>query len=461
MLAGQPPFTGLTPQAILSAQITQAPEDVTRHRASIPAPVATLVMRCLAKNPADRWQRAEDIVRELDAMPRPGTGTTRSGASPRLSRRRQVAVVVAGAAIVAALGYVWSSGLLKWRSHQAHLPIVAVLPFENLGAAGDEYFADGMTDELTGRLTRVPGLRVIARTSVMQYRRTSKSIPQIARELGADFLIEGTVRWEKRPNGTSVVRIAPQVVRASDGTQVWAEHFDKPYGTGIFETQSEIAERVTVAMSGDLTADEPKTIQVLPTKNLEAYDLYLRGRALSRGVVGQNWDAERQALELLEKAVQLDPLFAQAHAELAAVQLRMVGTGYDMSLPSGVQPQQRAERARASATRALAIDPDLTTAHLILTGYHVMVSRDTTRARDEIELAMRGNPNDADVIFTHALWLNASGRVAEGLRELQRVVVLDPRNPGPLMYAAWGIRQHPRLRTCRGLLRPGDCRGAR
>ena len=137
-----------------------------------------------------------------------------------------------------------------------------------------------MTEELSSRLGKLSGLSVIARTSIIQYKKTTKAIPQIAQELGADFLIEGTVSWEKQPGGAGRVRITPQLVRAKDGTHVWNQTYEKPYGTGSFEMQSEIAERVAEALSVTLLAREQKAVRAVPTRNLQAYDYFLRGQRI-------------------------------------------------------------------------------------------------------------------------------------------------------------------------------------
>jgi TolB-like protein len=190
-------------------------------------------MRCLEKKPADRWQKAEDILHQLETIQAPSSGTLPLSSVTAVPghgwwSRGQLAAAVAGVATLAALGYALFSGPISDGSADGHLPTIAVLPFENLGAPDDEYFADGMTEELTGRLAKVSGLSVIARTSAIQYKKATKSIPQIAKELGADFLVEGTVRWKRTP--TARVRIAPQVVRAE--RDVCGPSGHKPYGTG-------------------------------------------------------------------------------------------------------------------------------------------------------------------------------------------------------------------------------------
>ncbi|MEP6495357.1 MAG: protein kinase [bacterium] len=445
MIAGRPPFVAKLAQQVVIAHITEKPQPLSVHTPEISRELERVVMRCLEKLPDDRYQTAEELLADLEAS------TTMSGeavaAVPGHLRRwaNVTATVIVIGAVVAIAGLAWKSGRLGRVSSESREPVLAVLPFENLGPADQEYFADGMTEEVTGRLTKLPGLKVIARTSVMQYKRTTKSIPQIAKELGADFLVEGTVRWEKNADGTGRVRIAPQVVRAGDGTHVWGEEYDKPYGTAIFDIQSEIADRVSEALSVKLATDGKRSAQVAPTKNLEAYDLYLRGRAEMDRDLGQNWEAERKALDLFQKAVQLDPTFALAHEALASLQIIFDDSGYDVSLPTGFTPRQRLELVRESAERAVALDPTLSEAHWVLARYYRRATHDTASSRRELKVALLGNPNDAQSIFDRGNMLITAGQVAEGMHEVKRALALDPRNTRRLVIIGMryqGIAQY-------------------
>jgi TolB-like protein len=189
-----------------------------------------------------------------------------------------------------------------------------VLPFENLGAPIDEYFADGITEEITARLASLPGLGVIARTTAIRYRATEKTVAEIGAELGIDYILEGTVRWENVPDGPDRVRVTPQLIKVADGTHLWAEIYEEPMES-VFEVQSEIAERVAEAM--DLTLVEPErlALKTAPTTNLEAYRYYLLGDEYLRS--GTSRTSAQQALEMFETAVELDPDFELARRKLA------------------------------------------------------------------------------------------------------------------------------------------------
>ena len=435
MLVGAPPFSGPTPQSVLAAHMTQQPVSISSRRSAVPEGLAATIMRCLEKRPADRWQTVNDLLAQLDSVWTPGAGTLPAPvpvptvAAPRPSRRRAAIAVLAALALVGAGGYALRARVgSSAAGHRAGPPTVAVLPFENLGAPNDEYFADGMTEEITGRLAKLSGLAVIARTSVIQYKKTTKPITQIAKELGADFLIEGTVRWEKTPDGRGRVRIAPQVIRGSDGTHVWADRFDKPYGTDIFAIQSDIAENVARALDVTLRPGDQGVVRQVPTTNLAAYDAYLRAQSYVERNFGQDWEAYRLAFESVEEAVRLDSGFAPAYALLAKLHSDAIGGGYDISLGTGVSFEQRAELGRAAAERAIAIDSMSSTAHRILAIYYAVVARDTARQRAELALAIRGDPSSPDAIGDRGLALMYMGRNDEALRELERAATLDPRN---------------------------------
>src|SRR5947208_10364454 len=155
--------------------------------------------------------------------------------------------------------------------------MLVVLPFENLGRPDDEYFADGMTEEVTARLAGLHGLRVIGRTSARQYKKTTKTIPQIGQDLGVDYVLEGAVRWDKPPRGPSRVRVTPQPIRVSDASHVWAHVYDAVVADG-FAVQSTITRQVAESLDVTQFDEEGQALDAKTTTNLEAYDYYLRGQ---------------------------------------------------------------------------------------------------------------------------------------------------------------------------------------
>lgn len=191
---------------------------------------------------------------------------------------------------------------------------LAVLPFENLGSPEDEYFADGVTDELRGKLAAVPGLLVIASTSSNQYKKTTKTPRQIAGELGVQYLLVGKVRWDKQKDGESRVRVSPELVDVTTASTRWQQPFDAVLND-VFAVQTTIATQVAGALAVALGQSEREHLAAKPTSNLAAYEAYLRGNEAMHGF--ESPAALRRAIDHYERAVALDPGFALAWAPLS------------------------------------------------------------------------------------------------------------------------------------------------
>ncbi|UCC72805.1 MAG: hypothetical protein JSV86_21025 [Gemmatimonadota bacterium] len=294
--------------------------------------------------------------------------------------------------------------------------MLVVLPFENLGPPEEEYFADGVTEEVTSRLARISGLGVIGRTSAIQYKNTDKTIREIGEELGVDYLLEGTVRWERAGEGESRVRVTPQLVRASDATHVWTEPYEEAL-SGIFQLQAEIAERVAAALQVTLLGAEREALEAEPTENLEAYDYYLRGIDYHR-----RGFLEREiqlGIQMFERAVELDSTFALAYAWLGFEHTGMYHLFYDRSA-------ERLAEARAALDEALRLDPDLPEAHLMFCFYYwTLLEHD--RALEHCAVAQRSLPNESELWRFIGLIKMWQGEFQEALEYQRKAQSLDPR----------------------------------
>ena len=430
MLVGEPPFTGPTAQAVIARRFAHDPRPIHSVRTAVPAALEQVVLRALARTPADRYASAAEFARALEG----GMGETRG--PTRLVRRHALVVTLV-------VGLLLGTGVLfAWRraTEAEHPPgaaavaqgpaRLAVLPFENLGDSADAYFADGVTDAVRGKLTAIPGLAVIARASSEQYRGTTKPPEQIAEELGVDYLLTGTVRWAKPAVGTGSgsssepggapgrVQVSPELVELGDGTAKarWGEPFDAPL-TDVFRVQGDIAARVTQALRLALPAGEAARLAQAPTTNPAAYDAYLRAEAILAGAPG----SLRQALAHYERAAALDSTWAAAWAGIA----RSAATLYENSTPTPAL----AERARTAAERAVALAPDGAVGYQALGIYYLVVARDQARALDALETAALRAPGDATVLGSLAAVQRALGRPEEALRTAQHAFALDPRSP--------------------------------
>ena len=297
---------------------------------------------------------------------------------------------------------------------------IVVLPFTNLGPAGQEYFADGVTEEITARLAAVSALRVIGSTSATAYKGTKKTILDIGRELGVAYILEGSVRWEQPSHGRARVRVTPQLVSTADGAHVWAEVYDEP-ADEIFRVQSDIAQRVVQAL--DLTLLEPqrRTIEAVPTRNVQAYDYYLRGNEYRHR--GPDERFQRTALRMYEKAVELDSGFALAYAMVSRIRSRLYLFHYDRS-PEGLAAAKRA------VDKALELAADLPEAHHSLGTYYWLGFLDYDRALREFAIVEASRPNDSQLLEARATLRQRQGRLRESLVDFERAQQLDPASPG-------------------------------
>ncbi|UCG91637.1 MAG: tetratricopeptide repeat protein [candidate division WOR-3 bacterium] len=302
------------------------------------------------------------------------------------------------------------------------LKSIVVLPLENVGQPEDEYFAVGITEEITSRLALVSGLGVTSRTSANQYAKTNKTVRQIGDELGVQYVLEGTVRWARAPKGTDRVRITPQLIRVSDDTHLWAQSYDRVLDD-IFEIQSEIAQNVVDQLGVKILEPERRAVDARPTDNLEAYQAYLRARyfATRPHFSVDNWE---KAIECAQRAVELDPDFVQAYVQLTKAHSVFYYYWYDHS-------EERKIMAKQAADQALALAPDSPHVHLALAYYHLWCYRDpkcALRALRELERAEKGLPNSAELFEAKADVFQLQGYWDKALEAYKKAFELNPRD---------------------------------
>jgi serine/threonine-protein kinase len=323
------------------------------------------------------------------------------------------------------------------------------MPFENRGAPEDAYFADGIADEVRGKLTALPDFRVTARTSTDQYRGTTKALAEIGRELSVEYLLTATVRWIKDGDGKGRVQVVPELVDARTGEATWQQTFDADV-TDIFQVQSTIASRVAGALGVALGRTEEQQLARRPTDNLAAYDLYLKGKALT----ANDPATLKRASGLFEQAAALDSTFVDAWAELS----RSLSQLYFNGTPDPVI----GSRAREAADRALALDPQGKAGHMALAAYYQSVTKETAKAEEQMTLALRTAPNDPDLLRRAAAIERALGRYDQAVAHLENARRLDPRSAGTLSSLAnlyRDLRRYPEALAVGNealAMRPGD-----
>jgi serine/threonine protein kinase/tetratricopeptide (TPR) repeat protein len=443
MLTGKHAFPGEYEQAMLYAIMNEEPEPVTALRTGVPMELERIVATCMAKNPGERYQHVDEIIADLrrmkaiaDAPVSKRPTEIRMGMSRRPVRWWPWVVGLCAAAAVV-IGV-----LSRHRSPSSTTPgserkMLAVLPFVNLGPPEDEYFAAGITEEITSRLATIRELGVISRTSAFHYAGTSKTIKQIGSELGVAYILEGTVRWAREPGGISKVRITPQLIRVSDDTHLWSAPYDRVI-QDIFEIQSNIAQNVVEHLGLTLLQEGHPAFERRPTNNLEAYQAYLRAEyfAGQPHFVAKYWE---EAANNYRQAVELDSGFALAYAKLSIAHARLYYYRYDMS-------EERRNMAKIAVDRAFELDPNNPEIHLALGYFHLFVERDIESALMEFDIAARDLPDNADVLEAKGDGFRQEGRWKEAVDQYGKACELDPRSASRrenLAETFWWTRRYP------------------
>ena len=442
MLAGEPPFTGATAQTVIAKRLGGEVPRVRVVRPTVPERAEQALTRALALVPADRFASAADFARALAApAARAGsdTTTTARAAAVRPVRRSLALGVVAALGLILAVGagLLWSRSRDPGDAGTGGPRRLAVLPFENLGNAEDEYFADGVTDEVRGKLAGLPGLQVIASNSASQYKKTTKSAHQIGQELGVQYLLVGKVRWDKAAGGQNRVRVSPELVQVATASTKWQEPFDAAL-TDVFQVQADIAGRVAQALGVALGASDRERLAGRPTADQAAYDVYLRGNELASGFDQVLIVELRQAIGFYQRAVALDSTFALAWAQLSR--------SHSFAYYNGTLDPGHARGAQDAAERALALAPGLAETHLALGDYYNFVRKDWTRALAEYGAGRKLAPNNADLLKGMALVARSQGRFEQSQALLRHAQTLDPRSIPTARRLAWillFLRRYP------------------
>jgi eukaryotic-like serine/threonine-protein kinase len=433
MLAGEPPYTGVTAQTVMAKRLSGEVPRVRQLRPSVPASVERAVTRALAPVAADRFPSADEFARALQATTAEPSVTSSHGAAASGARGRgQIPVAIT--ALV--LGVVISAGVLfAWRRSHAgpvdppDAKVLAVLPFENLGDSADAYLAEGIAGELRGRLSQVPGLAVVGRASSNAYRGTAKPPRQIAQELGAEYLLTGTVQWARASQGPGRIRVSPELVRVEPGavpTTRWQREFDAVI-TDVLAVQADIASRVASALDLALGDSTRRQLAAKATANQRAYDAFLQGEAALQTtcrvctMVALDPASLRRAIASYSEAVALDSAFGSAWARLAYAQ----ATIYQLSVPTPAMARA-AERALA---RAQSLEAGAPPTQMALSVYWQNVRHEPGKALAAAEAGLARAPNDPDLLVQAAFQDLLLGRTGAGVDRLARAQALDPRSP--------------------------------
>jgi serine/threonine-protein kinase len=366
MLAGDPPFTASNPRAVLAKHLTDPAPPVTTVRPGVTAPVATAIAKALGKAPSDRHRSATEFEEALFAEP----------------------------------------GEVKEEKKS-----IVVLPFENLSAdLEQEYFCDGITEEIINALSHVEDLTVIARTSAFAFKGRHKDVREIGRALDVKHLLEGSVR-----KAGNRLRITAQLIETGDGSHLWSDRFDRDMDD-VFALQDEISLAIVDTLKARLLTGEREALTKRHTDNPELHNLYLLARHHWGKFTPEGFDLAEQ---YLEQAIEKDPEFPLAYAGIAEI-------NHFRPFFAGVRPKESFPKAKEFVQKALAIDPNLADAHAVMGRLHMFYDWDWEAAEREYLLALELNPNSASAHWFYASLLNLSGRHDQAVEEAERARELDP-----------------------------------
>jgi TolB-like protein/Flp pilus assembly protein TadD len=417
MATGRRPFQGRVITELTDAILHSAPIAPTRIRPDVSARLGDVILKCLEKDPENRYQSAKELGVDVRRLAAPST-PPEAGPLPVARRRWTGArwLAVAATVVFAVAVLIWTTlNAGGWRNRLGGGTVigsVAVLPFANL--SGDEqnaYFSDGIAEEILAHLSRIPALKVV---SIKRSKGPTLDPRQVGREVGVGAVLEGGVRREGNR-----VRVTARLTNAETGQLIWAsEPLDREL-SDIFAVQSGLALQIAAALNAVLTPQVKQSVERRPTENVEAYDAYLRGSDYY-----QRSDAERDiraAAASFERATSLDPNFAAAHAMLSMSHSRLFWYYYDRSA-------QRVALARASIDRALALRPDLPEVHVALGYFYYWCLLDYAGAVQELTIAQKGRPSDSRALFGLGSVQRRQGRMVEAAASMEQAADLDPRN---------------------------------
>jgi eukaryotic-like serine/threonine-protein kinase len=423
MATGQRPFRDEISARLTDAILHRVPAAPRTLSERVSPELERIILKCLEKDPENRYQSAKEVDVDLRRMQMGSSyAAVRVDAPGRVDRRRRVGGAIAGIAVAVALAI--GLGLYAWRHKLSttgapQIQSLAVLPLENLsGDPEQEYFAEGMTEELITQLAQISALRVISRTSVMPYRESRKPLTQIASELHVDAVVEGSVM-----RSGNRVRITAKLIQASTDKNLWAKGYDRDL-TDVLSLQSEVARDIAEEVQVRVTPQEQARLGGSRQVSPQAYDAYLKGR--------YHWNKETeeeyaQARKFFEQAIAIDPKYAAAYSGLA---------DYFWATDE-LAPQVAMPRAKEYALKALVIDDSISAAHSTLADVTFYGDWDWPAAEKEYKRAIELNPSDAEAHRIYSVFLSAMARADEALVEIRAAQDLDPISVFTSSSAGW------------------------
>jgi len=391
MVTGRVPFEGDTALSIAVKHKTEVPVDPREHNAHVPLNLSRFILKCMEKDKEKRFQSVEEVFSELCNIEKGITATERIilKEEPKTTKIEEI----------------------EWKNS------IAVLPFADLSPQKDqEYFCDGMAEELTNSLTNIKELRVVARTSAFAFKGKDIDIREIGSKLNVETVLEGSVR-----KAGNRLRITAQLIKIADGYHLWSEKYDREM-EDIFAIQDEISVKIAEKLRVELLGAERAKLAKRQPENLEAYNLYLKGRHFYNKGSGEGMN---KAIEYYTKAIEIAPDYAQAYSQQAICYMFQGFLNY-------LHPKDVFPKAKAAALKAIEIDDSLAESHYSLGMIRLVYDWDWDLAERELKLAIELNPNDPQSQW-YAMYFNAMGKMAEAIAESDKTLELDPLST-PLFF---------------------------
>ena len=414
MVAGNPPFSGATPSDCIASILTTEPLPLSDVVPDVPIKLESIVQKALRKDRNERYQAIKEMFTDLrDLKAELETESFSPRALPVVSeikRHKRMALLTLLAAILAATGLAYHFRLIAKAS--PNQKSIAVLPFADLSQARDqEYFCDGIQEEILTRLSKIADLKVISRTSTQRFKSGPKNLPEIAQQLGVANILEGTVQ-----KAEAQIRVNVQLINARNDSYLWAERYDRKL-TDVFGVESEIATAVAGTLQAKLTGSEQRAIATRPTQNADAHQLYLKGTFFSNKRTGSGL---RTAIGYFRNAIDKDANYALAYAGLADAYALL-------ALYGGEAPKETVPQAKAAARKAVELDETSPEAHNSLGLLLALYDFDFIQSKSEFERAIELNPNYATAHHQFGnVNLSMIGEFDRATAEGKRAVELDP-----------------------------------
>ncbi|MCB0283224.1 MAG: protein kinase, partial [Calditrichaeota bacterium] len=425
LLSGEMPFKGAYEAAIMFSIINDPADMQLLKKPDISENFISIVSKCLEKDKEQRYQSMDQDINNLNSMYTSSSQISRVISEPqpvlddksksKSALPKWIFAVSGVIVIIAGLFFLFKK---KKKKTTDSVKMLAVLPFQNLGNTEDEYFADGITGEIISNLSALSNLRVIARSTAMQYKNSQKTLKQIAEELGVQFVLEGTIQWENTENGRKRIRVNPELIKIENSTQIWSSPYEADFSSA-FTLQADIAGKVASALNLKLVNSEQQALQKTITNSSEAYDLYLKAIYYAQDI--SNEKNHRIAEDMLGKAIALDNQFAHAFALLSTVQSNLYWSYFDRS-------DAILNKSKSNAQKALAINSNLPEAHTAMGDFFYHGLLDYEKALQEYDQALKISPNHLNAISGIAYVARRQGDMRKTIDYLMKAYALNPKD---------------------------------